>query len=106
MAGRRLYGRKAAQDSYSMVKGASVVRPVPPLMGRISCGQAEKAITRSISAPSTPELPGVATGSPQARVPSAVQGIFMNRLSGDGVAGTVMPRAARAAGRVSRQVAW
>ena len=35
---------------YSMTKCASVVRPVVPLMGRMSWGQAENAMTRSISA--------------------------------------------------------
>jgi len=38
---------------YSTLKCASVVCPVRPLIGRISCGHAEKAITRSISARST-----------------------------------------------------
>jgi hypothetical protein len=37
----------------SIVKWASVVWPVRPLIGRISCGHAENAITRSISALST-----------------------------------------------------
>ncbi len=38
---------------YSIVKWASVVWPVRPLIGRMSCGHAENAITRSISALST-----------------------------------------------------
>src|SRR5204862_1148148 len=33
----------------SMTKCASVVRPVRPLIGRMSCGQAENAMTRSMS---------------------------------------------------------
>ena len=45
-----LLGRLA---NYSTVKCASVVRPVRPLMGRMSCGQAENATTRSISARKT-----------------------------------------------------
>src|SRR5258708_365838 len=47
--------RNSARDErapfhYSTLKCASVVCPVSPLIGRISCGQAENATTRSISA--------------------------------------------------------
>jgi hypothetical protein len=38
---------------YLMMKWASVVRPLRPLIGRMSCGQAERATTRSISARNT-----------------------------------------------------
>jgi hypothetical protein len=37
-------------SSYSMAKCASVVRPVRPLIGKMSWGHAENATTRSISA--------------------------------------------------------
>ena len=46
----------------STLKCASVVRPVRPLMGRMSWGQAENAITRSSSARRTTWLPGVEIG--------------------------------------------
>jgi hypothetical protein len=53
----RLSRGRGAQEGvtpgYWMLTCASVVCPVRPLMGRISCGHAEKAITRSISARST-----------------------------------------------------
>ena len=39
-----------AANDYSTAKCASVVCPVRPLMGRMSCGQAENATTRSMSA--------------------------------------------------------
>lgn len=45
-------GRHAAQASYT-AKCASVGEQAVPLIGRMSCGQAENAITRSISARST-----------------------------------------------------
>jgi hypothetical protein len=44
-------GRTArAGARHSMLKWASVVRPVVPLIGSTSCGHAENATTRSISA--------------------------------------------------------
>src|SRR5215470_16956282 len=61
-------------------------------MGRMSWGHAEKATTKSISARSTTWLPGGEIGSAHASVPSGAQGMFMKRLSGDGVAGAVSPR--------------
>ena len=51
--------------SYSTAKCASVVCPVRPLMGRMSWGQAENAITRSSSARRPTWLPGVEIGSAQ-----------------------------------------
>src|SRR2546425_249737 len=49
---RTLYGAsdEHAPLHYSMLKCASVVRPVSPLIGRMSWGHAENATTRSISA--------------------------------------------------------
>ena len=43
-------GGRRGGEAHSIVKWASVVAPVRPLMGRMSWGQAEKATIRSISA--------------------------------------------------------
>ncbi len=47
---------------------ASVGMWPTPLIGRMSCGQAEKAMTRSISARSATWLPGVETGGSKDRL--------------------------------------
>src|SRR4029453_1077791 len=85
--------------SYSTWKCASVVCPVRPLMGRMSWGQAENATRQSISARRRAEAPRVHTASAQLSAPADVQGMFMKRLSGEGVAGIATPSSLSAACR-------
>lgn len=77
-----------------------------PLIGKMSCGQAEKAITTSISARSRTKLPGVETGGSKETVPSGWTGMFMNRFSGLGVSAMAKPISAIAAQRLSWQLSW
>src|SRR5690606_2636718 len=56
----------------------------PSLTGTRSCGQAENAMIRSISARNETYWPASLSGGPKARSPSSSTGMFMNRLSGPG----------------------
>src|SRR5580704_8056797 len=68
-------------------KWASVGFNPSPLIGSISCGQAEKATRQSISACNVTKLPGVLIGGRTSIEWPSTTGIFMKRLSGEGVSG-------------------
>jgi hypothetical protein len=79
-------------------------RAGPAVIGRMSCGQADMATMQSSSARRVTESPGVVVGGSKESLPSAVQGMFMKRLSGLGHSGGVSPRACMAANRLSVQL--
>src|SRR5262245_2630861 len=88
----------------SIWKYASVGFLALPLIGRMSCGHAENAMIRSISARSLMKLRGVDTGGSNDSAPSMVQGMFMKRLSGLGVSGGCNPSSAKPCARLSVQL--
>src|SRR5205085_5832767 len=100
-----LGGRHRVSGVQVTVKCASTGFPALPLIGRMSCGQAENAMTRSISARNRTYPPGSGLGGgAKASMPSGAHGIFMNRLSGLGTSGGVKPSACIPAKRLSVQL--
>src|SRR4029450_7740156 len=92
--------------AYTSSRCASVGVQANPLIGTISCGQAEKATTQSNSARSNRQSPGLHTGGSKVRLPSACTGMFIKRFQGEGVSDACSPSAARAAARLSVQLSW
>src|SRR5207237_233608 len=94
--------RAAAQSKISTC--ASVGRIASPLIGIMSCGQAENAIMQSISARNVTWLPSVLTGGRASTLLPSSTGMFMNKLSGAGVSAAASPSSRIAAARLSAQL--
>ncbi len=75
-----------------------------PLTGRMSCGQAEITAIAGISARKITRSPGADTVGKKSSAPSAVTGMFIHRLKGEGIAGARSPIAISAMRRLSVQL--
>jgi len=80
--------------------------PFTPLVGAMSCGQAEKTRIRSSSARRTTKSPGADTGGAMTCLPSGCTWEFSQRFSGHGVVTRPRPAARMAAARLSVQFRW
>ena len=75
-----------------------------PLIGTISCGHVDITTTTSWWARRQTKSPGLDNGGQKSVLPSSVNGMFIQRLSGDGVSGAVKPISAIAVARLSVQL--
>src|SRR4030095_3635780 len=93
-------GRGVAADRCQTIwKWASVGLVL--LIGRMSCGQAEKATITSISARISRWSPGLLTVGRKSMSPFALTGMFIQTLKGLGTSGGVRPSSAIAEWRLS-----
>src|SRR5207302_190769 len=88
------------------VKCASVGVRATPLIGRRSWGHAEKAMIRSILARRAMYWPAAQTGGWNDTYRPPATGMFMKRLSGEGISGGTSPSSRKAATRLSVQLSW